>query len=241
MKKVLKNEDMKSVVLTNLKNNILKEEYNQKLKKNLPKIMNKYKSSGKFEYDNDLLTLASHKKNNGNNNIKKYKNLNEEYKDMIRKQNIKVETYKPDSIKENLKNILDYRKKIALRFKYDNDIIQKINKMNLAFQKSKSQILNSIKNSKYDTISTSHENKSLKNIKNIRNPDYMKYRNNSDNYKNSQGKNHAIKEYEEIFMITGMSNKKYKVTIIEEDQDKNKEENNRIRNVKKSQSEKYIF
>ena len=112
---------MKSVVLTNLKNNVLKEEYNQKLKENLPRILNKYKSTGKFEYDNDLLTLASHKRENEINNIKRYKNLNEEYKDMIRKQNIKVEPYKPDSIKENLKNILDYRKKIALRFKYDNE------------------------------------------------------------------------------------------------------------------------
>jgi hypothetical protein len=236
MKKILKNEDMKSVVLTNLKNNVLKEEYNQKLKENLPRILNKYKSSGKFEYDNDLLTLASHKRSNKINNIKRYKNLNEEYKDMIRKQNIKVEVYRPDSIKENLKNILDYRKQIALRFKYDNDNIQKNNKMNLAIQKSKSQILNSIKNSKYNTVSTSHDNKSLKNIKS---PDYMKFRNNSGVFKNSQGKNHIIKEYEEIFMITGMNNKKYKDTIIEENQEKLKEESNRIRNVKKSQSVVY--
>ena len=240
MKKILKNEDMKSVVLTNLKNNILKEEYNQKLKENLPRILNKYKSSGKFEYDNDLLTLASHKRNNEINNIKRYKNLNEEYKDMIRKQNIKVEAYRPDSIKENLKNILDYRKQIALRFKYDNDNIQKNNKMNLAIPKSRSQILKSIKNSKYNTVSTSHDNKSLKNIKNIKNPDYMKFRNNSDVFKNySQDKNHVVKEYEEIFMITGMNNKKYKDTIIEEDQEKNKKESNRIRNVKKSQSVVY--
>lgn len=236
MKKILKNEDMKSVVLTNLKNNALKEEYNQKLKENLPSILNKYKSNGKFEYDNDLLTLASHKRDNENNNIKRYKNLNEEYKDMIRKQNIKVEAYRPDSIKENLKNILDYRKQIALRFKYDNDNIQKNNKMNLAIQKSKSQILNSIKNSKYNTVSTSHDNKSLKNIKN---PDYMKFRNNSGVFKNSQDKNHVIKEYEEIFMITGMNNKKYKDTIIEEDQEKNKKESKGIRNVKKSQSVVY--
>ena len=240
MKKILKNEDMKSVVLTNLKNNILKEEYNQKLKENLPRILNKYKSSGKFEYDNDLLTLASHKRNNEINNIKRYKNLNEEYKDMIRKQNIKVEAYRPDSIKENLKNILDYRKQIALRFKYDNDNIQKNNKMNLAIPKSRSQILKSIKNPKYNTVSTSHDNKSLKNIKNIKNPDYMKFRNNSDVFKNySQDKNHVVKEYEEIFMITGMNNKKYKDNIIEEDQDKNKKESNRIRNVKKSQSVVY--
>ena len=239
MKKILKNEDMKSVVLTNLKNNALKEEYNQKLKDNLPKILNKYKSNGKFEYDNDLLTLASHKRENEINNIKRYKNLNEEYKDMIRKQNIIVEAYRPDSIKENLKNILDYRKKIALRFKYDNDDIMKNNKMNLAIQKSKSQILNSIKNSKYNTVSTSHDNKSLKNIKNTKNPDYMKFRNNSGVFKNSQVKNHIIKEYEEIFMITGMNNKKYKDTIIEENQEKLKEESNRIRNVKKSQSVVY--
>ena len=239
MKKILKNEDMKSVVLTNLKNNVLKEEYNQKLKENLPRILNKYKSSGKFEYDNDLLTLASHKRSNEINNIKRYKNLNEEYKDMIRKQNIKVEAYRPDSIKENLKNILDYRKQIALRFKYDNDNIQK-NKMNLAIPKSRSQILKSIKNSKYNTVSTSHDNKSLKNIKNIKNPDYMKFRNNSSVFKNySQDKNHFSKEYEEIFMITGMNNKKYKDNIIEEDQEKNRKESNRIRNVKKSQSVVY--
>jgi hypothetical protein len=108
--------------------------------------------------------------------------------------------------------------------------------MNLAIQKSKSQILNSIKNSKYNTVSTSHDNKSLKNIKN---PDYMKFRNNSGVFKNSPGKNHIIKEYEEIFMITGMNNKKYKDTIIEENQEKLKEESNRIRNVKKSQSVVY--
>lgn len=214
---------MKSIVLTNLKNNILKEEYNQKLKENLPRILNKYKSNGKFEYDNDLSTLANHIRDNEINNIKRYKNLSEEYKDMIRKQNIKIEAYKPDSIKENLKNILDYRKKIALRFKYDNDNIQKNNKINLAIQKSKSQILNSIKNFKYNTVSTSHDNKSLKNIKNIKNLDCMKFKNNSGVFKNSQGQNHSIKEYEKIFMITGMNNKKFKETIIEEDHEKYKE------------------
>ena len=45
LKKVLKNEDMKNIAVSNIKNNILKEEYNNNLKENLPKILEKFKSN----------------------------------------------------------------------------------------------------------------------------------------------------------------------------------------------------
>ena len=226
LKKVLKNEDIKNIAVNNMKNNIIKEEYNKQLKENYPKIIEKFKNNSKYEFDNDLMTLVSNRKNIIKN-AKRFKSLNEEYNDIIKKQNLKIELPRPDSIKENLKNILEYRKKLALRFKFNN-INFKNSKFNSALQISKSQVFNSIQNSKYNTISTNNDNKTIRGLNNI----------NSYNYRNNNNvinKSKTIKEYEDKFMITGMNNKQFKDNIIEEESSKYNGDNlNRY--VKKSQS-----
>ena len=236
MKKVLKNEDMKTIAVTNMKNNIIKAEYNKNLQENLPKIIDKFKVKSSYEYDNDLMTLV----NNRRSNIKKekrFKSINEEYKDMIKKQNLKVEHPKPDSLRENLKNIVEYRKKLALRFKYNNYNI-KIGKNKSALPKSRSQIINSNKSLKYkyNTISTS-DNKSIKD--NSNNKNYI-FKNRTNFLKNSLShKEEHSKEYEDKFMITGMNNKQFKdTTIIEEEPINNAEINDNFHNniIKKSES-----
>ena len=110
----------------------------------------------------------------------KIRSLNEEYKEMVKKINLKIEPIKPYSLKQNLKNIINYRKNVALRFNYNKFKIKKKNSILLA--KSKSQILDSINKNdiRYDVImSAGTENKN-------------------------------IKEYEDKLMITGMNNKKFK-------------------------------
>jgi hypothetical protein len=224
MRKVLKNEDMKGIAVSNIKNNIIKAEYNRNLKENLPKILQKNSS---FEFDNDLMTLVANKKYNIKS-TKRFQNINEEYKEMIKKQNIKCEAPRPDSIKENLKNILDYRKKMATRFKYNNSNI-KINKHNYILPKSRSQILNSFQKYKLNTISTS-DHKTLKETNNIKS--YI-YRNKSKIFDNNlTNKEKTIKEYEDKFMITGMNNKQFKDTIIEENVG-NYDDNNKINQKEK--------
>ena len=224
VKKILKNEDLKTIAFTNMRNNILKEEYNKKLKKSLPNILKKYQKGFNYEYDNDLITLASNKKSN-NHSVKRFKSLNDEFEEIIKKQNIRVEPYKPDSIKENLNNILDYRKKIALRFKYNNKEIYENNKRNLILPKSRSQLVNSILGSKYNTVSTSNDNSSLNRVKN---PHYMK------NSNSTISKRLVMKDYEDKFLITGINHKEF-------NNNKNIEENlkynkNNGKNAKKSLS-----
>lgn len=112
--------------------------------------------------------------------IPKIRSLNEEYKEMVKKINLKIDPIKPYSLKQNLKNIINYRKNVALRFKYNKFKIKKKN--NILLTKSKSQILDSINKNdiRYDVImSAGTENKN-------------------------------IKEYEDKLMITGMNNKKFK-------------------------------
>ena len=237
LKKVLKNEDMKNIAVSNIKNNILKEEYNNNLKENFPKILEKFKSNSKYEYDNDLMTLVNNRKSNIKT-TKRYKSLNEEYNDMIKKQNIKIELPRPDSIKENLKNILDYRKKLALRFKYNNDNMKKY-KLNSALHISRSQVWNSVQRSKYNTISTSNDNnnKPIKGYNNIYSYNHKNANDLNILENNLINKNKTIKEYEDKFMITGMNNKQFKSDIIEEENSiYNGSDNNRINNVKKSKS-----
>ena len=237
LKKVLKNEDMKNIAVSNIKNNILKEEYNNNLKENLEKILEKFKSNSKYEYDNDLMTLVNNRKSNIKT-TKRYKSLNEEYNNIIKKQNIKIELPRPDSIKENLKNILDYRKKLALRFKYNNDNMKNY-KLNSALHISRSQVWNSVQRSKYNTISTSNDNNN-KPIKGYNNIYSYNHKNSNDLNileNNLINKNKTIKEYEDKFMITGMNNKQFKSDIIEEENSiYNGSDNNRISNVKKSKS-----
>ena len=141
LKKLFKsNLELKKIAITNQQNNELREIYNNKLRESLPNIINEYKSNNKFGYDNDLITLINNKKRMKKMiSIPRMKNLNEEFKDMIKKQNLKIVISKPDSIKENLNNILDYRKKMALRFRY-NKI--KYKDKNIQMIKSKSQIIN---------------------------------------------------------------------------------------------------
>ena len=135
---------------------------------------------------------------------------------MIKRQNFKIEPPRPDSLRENLKNIVEYRRKMALRFKYNN-FNPKIGINNSVLPKSRSQIINSNQNLKYkyNTISTS-DNKSIKD--NSKNKNYL-FRNRSNFLKNNlSSKEKHNKEYEDKFMITGMNNKNFKdTTIIEEE------------------------
>ena len=210
MKKVLKNEEMKAIAIANIKNNMKREEYNRNLKENLPKIIQQFKVGSSYGYDNDLMTLKDNKKSNIKSE-KRFQSLSEEYKDMIKKQNLVIKPPRPDSIKENLKNILDYRRKIANRFKYNNFNI-KSSKNSSILPKSRSQIINSIQKSKFNTISI--DNKKLKPLNNVKS--YI-YRNKSNAFNNNiTNKSVTKKEYEDKFMITGMNNKKFKDIIIEE-------------------------
>ena len=121
--------------------------------------------------------------------IPKIRSLNEEYKEMVKKINLKIEPIKPYSLKQNLKNIINYRKNVALRFKYNKFKIKKKN--SILLEKSKSQILDSINKNdfRYDVImSAGTENKN-------------------------------IKEYEDKLMITGMNNKKLEELISEKIKD----------------------
>lgn len=183
------NEEMKQVVLTNQQNNEQRDIYNQKLKENFPLLKKQYISGNKFGYDNDLNTLEKSKRNIINIiKVPKIKSLNEEYKEMIKKQNTKIKMLRPDSIKQNLNNILNYRKNIALRFKYNH--VKSKGRFNAQLPKSKSQILNSINKSNSISILNRYNNGRLAET-NI--------------------ENRCINDYEDKFMITGMNNKKYKI------------------------------
>ena len=151
LKKILDNNDeMKQITLANQKYNQQRELYNSKLKENLPLLQhNKSAIENSFGYDNDLLTLVNNKRNMKKViNVPKIKSINEEYKLLVKKLNKKITTPKPDSLRNNLKNILEYRKKIALRFKYSHKKFK--DKQNSQITKSKSQIINSL--NKYKII-----------------------------------------------------------------------------------------
>ena len=182
------NYEIQQIALTNEKNNELREIYNKKLKDNLILFRRQNANENQFGYDTELNTLI----NNQNKlkhfkKISKMKSLNEEFKEIIKKQNLKVPLSKPDSIKQNLNNILSYRKKIAARFKYNKFKFKK--KINLQLLKSKSQILNSKINKNQLIMAKNNENEYLDNV-------------------NDESINK--KEYEDKLMITGMNNKKYK-------------------------------
>ena len=141
---------MKQITISNQKYNQQKELYNSKLKENLPLLQHsKSTIENSFGYDNDLLTLVNNKRNMKKIIISpKIKSINEEYKLLVKQLNKKVVTPKPDSLRNNLKNILEYGKKIANRFKYYNKKFK--NKQNSQVAKSKSQIIDSL--NKYKII-----------------------------------------------------------------------------------------
>jgi hypothetical protein len=141
---------MKQIAITNQKNNEQRELYNLKLKENFPMIQhNKSALDNSLAFDSDLLTLISNRRKMKKVvNIPKIKSINEEYKIMVKKLNKKIITPKPDSLRHNLKNILEYRKKIALRFKYNHKKFK--DKQISQITKSKSQIINSL--NKYKII-----------------------------------------------------------------------------------------
>ena len=149
------NYEIQQIALTNEKNNELREIYNKKLKDNLILFRRQNANENLFGYDTELNTLI----NNQNKlkhfkKISKMKSLNEEFKEIIKKQNLKVPLSKPDSIKQNLNNILSYRKKIAARFKY--------NKINI---KNKSnQLKQLIMNKKNENENLPHVNDNDENI-----------------------------------------------------------------------------
>ena len=212
MKGILKNKEMKTIAIRNIKNDLIKEEYNRNLKENYPKLLDGCKTKSHYEFDNDLMTLDYCQKRNIKSE-RRFENIHEEFKEILKMQNLKIESPKPYSIKENLKDIFDYRKKIALRFKYNNNNI-KNNKLRFLLPKSSSQIINSIRNSDYNTINTSL-NKSIKGITNIKCNNSWKINNSMNNNKNKKEK--IIKEYEDKFMISGINKKEFKDNIKEKE------------------------
>lgn len=125
------------------------------MKENLPLLRhNKSTIESNFGYDNDLLTLVNNKRNMKKViNVPRIKSINEEYKILVKKLNTKSVPPKPDSLKNNLKSILEYRKKIALRFKYNHIKIK--DKLNSEITKKKSQIFDSL--NKYKIINNEME------------------------------------------------------------------------------------
>lgn len=229
LKKALRSEDVKNIFVKNIDDNIQRGKYNDKLKENLPKLMDKYKNKSAYEIDSDLSTLIIPKRSN-NKPFRQFRNINDEYNYIIKKQNIKKESPRPDSIKENLNNILEYRKKIASRFKYTKFCDVKSN----VIKKSRSQIMNPIDNSNFYTLSTNNDKKSVKKICNLKKCNNFNYKSND----NISIKEQIKKIYEDKFMITGMNNKNYKDnnTIEEENIKKEKNEIYRNNNLLKSHS-----
>ena len=182
------NYEIRQIALTNERNNELREIYNKKLKENLLLLKNQNKKENPLGYDSELTNLINNQKRLKRlKQTTKIKSIHEEIKEMLIKQTLKVPLSKPDSIKQNLNNILSYRKKIAARFKYNKFKFKK--KINLQLLKSKSQILNSKINQNQLIMAKNNENEYLDNV-------------------NDESINK--KEYEDKLMITGMNNKKYK-------------------------------
>lgn len=182
------NYEIRQIALTNERNNELREIYNKKLKENLFLLKKQNKKENPLGYDSELTNLINNQKRLKRlKQTAKIKSIHEEIKEMLIKQTLKVPLSKPDSIKQNLNNILSYRKKIAARFKYNKFKFKK--KINLQLLKSKSQILNSKINQNQLIMAKNNENEYLDNV-------------------NDESINK--KEYEDKLMITGMNNKKYK-------------------------------
>ena len=182
------NYEIRQIALTNERNNELREIYNKKLKENLLLYKKQNKKENPLGYDSELTKLINNQKRLKRlKQTTKIKSIHEEIKEMLIKQTLKVPLSKPDSIKQNLNNILSYRKKIAARFKYNKFKFKK--KINLQLLKSKSQILNSKINQNQLIMAKNNENEYLDNV-------------------NDESINK--KEYEDKLMITGMNNKKYK-------------------------------
>ena len=196
------NYEIRQIALTNERNNELREIYNKKLKENLLLLKKQNKKENPLGYDSELTNLINNQKRLKRlKQTTKIKSIHEEIKEMLIKQTLKVPLSKPDSIKQNLNNILSYRKKIAARFKYNKFKFKK--KINLQLLKSKSQILNSKIKKNQLIMAKNNENEYLDNV-------------------NDESINK--KEYEDKLMITGMNNKKYKNVeddkIIEESNEK---------------------
>ena len=182
------NYEIRQIALTNERNNELREIYNKKLKENLLLLKKQNKKENPLGYDSELTNLINNQKRLKRlKQSTKIKSIHEEIKEMLIKQTLKVPLSKPDSIKQNLNNILSYRKKIAARFKYNKFKFKK--KINLQLLKSKSQIINSKINQNQLIMAKNNENEYLDNV-------------------NDESINK--KEYEDKLMITGMNNKKYK-------------------------------
>lgn len=210
MKNFLLNENTKKLMIQNMLNNEQRIEYNQKLRQNLPKIIHKTSSYENLAFDHDLIDVIKMKRNRIKESAllgRKYKTLNEEYKDIIKEQNEKIVSPKIDSIEYNKNNILEYRKKIALKFKYyyepKNNLIfeqenLKNNKIQSAFVKSKSCVDINDKDFNIKDIS---DNGLMK--KNIRNPFKIISKIKERNFS-------ALKKgNENPFLVTGMNNKKF--------------------------------
>ena len=182
------NYEIRQIALINERNNELREIYNKKLKENLLLLKKQNQKENPLGYDSELTNLINNQKRLKRlKQTTKIKSIHEEIKEMLIKQTLKVPLSKPDSIKQNLNNILSYRKKIAARFKYNKFKFKK--KINLQLLKSKSQIINSKSNQNQLIMAKNNENEYLDNV-------------------NDESINK--KEYEDKLMITGMNNKKYK-------------------------------
>lgn len=183
--KVMKDEQIAMKSIINSINNHKSEEYNKKLKEKYPNLLKKYRNKKSFfEIDEELMALRDYQQTN---KVKEQsmKTLDEEYKELIEKQNSKIEPKKPDSLKENLNDILQYRKRISLRFKYD-----KFKFIKKCLPKSKSQLM-------IDNLSYIHNIPLFNNPTNVLNSPF-------NNISNSM-----TSKYQDEFLITGMNNKQF--------------------------------
>lgn len=187
--KIIDKNKLNSKILSNTIDNAKHDEYNKRLKINLSNLLSRYKKNTIFDLDNDLKTMKEYKTRNKINDFSSIKSLDEEFKEIIKKQNTKILIKKPDALKENYSCILKYRKNIALRFKFD-----KIAKL----KKSKSNLELNNKNDIYNVgpLSNKHYNHSTKKKLN--------------ELFNKQ-------KYIDKFLITGLNNNKFQPEIIKEE------------------------
>ena len=219
MRKFLFNEDIKKIIKQNILNNEQRFEYNKKLKQNLPKIINKSSSYENLAFDSDLIDvmkMKSYRLKESELFCKKFKTLNEEYRDLIKEQNKKNISLGSDSILFNKNNILEYRRKIALKYKnyYEpkNSVISeqenlKNNKIHSEFVKSKSFSTLEDKNfNKKETNENPFIKKDNCNPFRVISKTKIKNPNSKTKVRNPSA---FKKENKNLFLVTGIENKKF--------------------------------
>lgn len=165
IRKILSNENIYELVKESQKNKVLQDLYNAECRRNYSKIMRENeKLTDKFAYDSDLMNVFDRKKMRFDFEHVNRRSLDEEISSELKKSASLPKIIKYDSLEMNKGDVINYRRRLAQRFRYK-------------------KVISSKANNKYEnSLRNSVENQSLRGRRNINKGKLINKNNNKSNY-----------------------------------------------------------